>query len=329
MASTSAGLGTDMIAAALAAAIRAPSPLNTQPWRFVVGPDRIEVRLDRARVLPVADPGGREARLSCGAALFNIRTSLLAQRVGVGVDELPDAGDPDLLAVVRWHGQHVVTTEDRALAAAIPRRSTYRRPFEEREVPHHVRHRLAAAAMAERAQLEVLDVPARYDQVATLIRRADQLITDNPAFRAEDARWINRHGDRPEQPEGVPHSALGPPPLTLRIVPLPQRYSTAARPPREFERLPLIAVLVTHQDGERSQLAAGQAMQRVLLLATSQGLSTSFLSHPIEEPTVKAELDRAFHADGHPQTLLRIGYGGPGTTTPRRPVAAVTQYIES
>lgn len=58
---------------ALAAAIRAPSPHNSQPWRFEVRPGRIDVLLDRSRVLQVVDPHGRKARIACGAALFNIR----------------------------------------------------------------------------------------------------------------------------------------------------------------------------------------------------------------------------------------------------------------
>lgn len=326
MTSMPAGPTTDVITAALEAAIRAPSPLNTQPWRFVVGAGRIEVRLDPARILPVADPDGREARLACGAALFNIRTMVRALGAGAVVDELPDTADPELLGVVRVRGRHVVTPEERELATAIPHRSTYRRPFEEHPVPPPVQARLVAAAHAESARLETLDDPSRYNEVAQLIRRADRLLAQDAAFRAEAARWIDWTDEAPDQADGVPHSALGPPPLTERVIPLPRHYAAGGKPPREFERLPLIAVLLTARDGARSQLAAGRAMQRVLLLATSLGLSASFLSHAIEVAAVKTELDQVFRAEGCPHTLFRIGYGHPGARTPRRPVAAVTRY---
>ena len=56
----------------------APSVHNTQPWRFVLSPDALEIHADRSRQLRVLDPRGRQMTLSCGCALFNARASLAA-----------------------------------------------------------------------------------------------------------------------------------------------------------------------------------------------------------------------------------------------------------
>lgn len=77
-------LAPDMITQALASAVKAPSPYNTQPWRFVVDGSRIDLFLDRDRVLHVADPDAREARLACGAALCNLRLALRAAGHEIG-----------------------------------------------------------------------------------------------------------------------------------------------------------------------------------------------------------------------------------------------------
>jgi hypothetical protein len=75
---------------ALEAATLAPSPHNTQPWLFEVAADHVDLFLDESRILPVADPHGREATMSCAAALFNLRMSLRSQGFPVHWKLLPD-----------------------------------------------------------------------------------------------------------------------------------------------------------------------------------------------------------------------------------------------
>ena len=59
--------------AAVAAAVRAPSMHNTQPWRFRLADGALEVLADHRRRLPRADPHGWALRVACGAAVFNAR----------------------------------------------------------------------------------------------------------------------------------------------------------------------------------------------------------------------------------------------------------------
>ena len=58
------------------AAGMAPSLFNTQPWKFRLRPDRIEVHADLGRRLL-----DRELRIACGAALFNLRLAVHAHGV--------------------------------------------------------------------------------------------------------------------------------------------------------------------------------------------------------------------------------------------------------
>jgi nitroreductase len=50
-------------------AMLAPSILNTQPWRLVVHPSRLELFADLDRVVTSVDPQQRLMTISCGAAL--------------------------------------------------------------------------------------------------------------------------------------------------------------------------------------------------------------------------------------------------------------------
>ena len=66
----------DTFAAAVAEAVWAPSIHNSQPWRFRRTGQGIDVLVDQGRVLPVSDPDGRAARVSCGAAVCNLTLAL-------------------------------------------------------------------------------------------------------------------------------------------------------------------------------------------------------------------------------------------------------------
>ncbi|MGB3444164.1 MAG: nitroreductase [Actinophytocola sp.] len=311
-----------VIEAALRAATRAPSVHNTQPWRFVAGPNHVEVHLDRTRVLAVADHDSREARLSCGAALFNLWLALRDGGRGAVVDLVPDAGRPDFLASVRISGERVAAPELHALAAVIDRRVTNRRPFAQRAVTAQDRSELVRSARSEGCRLVLLDDPRRLGALAVLLRRADHLQEDDPAYQVELRKWTDDRGDRDD---GVPPWAGGPRPLGGNLLALRRYHSDETTVERSFEQDPLVAVLASADDTVRDQVRAGQALQHVLLTATAAGLSASFLSQPMEVPYTRSALRQLIGGRDHPQTVLRLGYGQPVAQTRRRPVAAVSE----
>lgn len=310
-----------VIEAALRAATRAPSVHNTQPWRFVAGPNHIEVHLDRDRLLAVADPDSREARLSCGAALFNLWLALRDGGRGAVVDLLPDAGRPDFLASVRIAGERPANPELHELAAVIDRRVTNRRPFAQRAVTARDRSDMVRAAELEGGRLVLLDEPRGLGALAVLLRRADHLQEDDPAYQAELRKWTDARTDRDD---GVPRSAGGPRPLGGNLLALRRYHSDETTPERPFEQDPLVAVLAMPGDTVRDQVRAGQALQRVLLTATTAGLSASFLSQPMEVPYTRSALRQLIGGHEHPQTVLRLGHGQSVAQTRRRPVAEVS-----
>lgn len=297
---------------ALAAAVRAPSPLNTQPWSFEVDRDRIRLRLDRSRVLPVSDPDAREARLSCGAALSNLRIALRGRHRLSFVDLLPDRDDPDLLAVIRLAGERSATTTEQRLADAIGQRYTSPHPFLERPVPMTARAALSSAARIEGARLLFVDAPERYGLLVRLIQAAEQVQDQSGAYRREFRRWLDALAARTEEPDD------GEEPVTGKLLTLRGQYRPSPIPPRLGERQPALVAVTTQVAGERHDILAGAGMQRAVLTACVLGLSASFISQPFEVPATRAELAAAFRGEGEVHTLFRVGYGFPaGTPAPR------------
>ena len=92
---------TNTLHRAAARAALAPSVHNTQPWRFVVTHDTVEIRSDLSRQLTVLDPRARQLTISCGCALFNARVAIAAAGFEPVVARFPDPEIPELSPVSR------------------------------------------------------------------------------------------------------------------------------------------------------------------------------------------------------------------------------------
>jgi hypothetical protein len=88
-----------------------------------------------------------------------------------------------------------------------------------------------------------------------------------------------------------------------------------------FEQHPAIAVLSTDRDEPADQLTAGLALERVLLTATREGVTASFLNQPLEYDDLRRAVQRTTGKPGFAHMVIRFGYGRTTATTPRRPVA--------
>ncbi|QUQ64041.1 Acg family FMN-binding oxidoreductase [Kutzneria sp. CA-103260] len=315
----SLGLSPAEVAAVLEAAATAPSVHNSQPWQFRVLPDRIELHADLTRRLLATDPDDKELRLACGAALANLRIALEALGVRPLLTLLPRG--TRALAVVR-RGGHVTPADGVLdLRRAIPARHTNRKPFLNDRVTPVELSELVHAAQSERSWLHPVTDPVQRNRLHALVVRAHQVQLANVEFRAELERWTGHGGERRD---GVPARAAGPAHEPQDQWVLRDFSGGRARerlPGKDFEPEPLIAVVCSYYEGRLAELHAGQAMQRVLLTATTLGLSASFIAQPIEVPSCREELRRLLGAGVNAQTILRVGHGSPVASTPRRPVA--------
>ena len=171
--STTLGLPEPMTRRVVTAAGMAPSLFNTQPWKFRLRPDRIEIHADLGRRLIATDPEDRELRIACGAALFNLRLAVHAHGVTPVVCLTP--GDvPAALAVIRRGAPSEQNHDDAALYRATGRRHTNRQPFLDTPVPEAYRRLLAHAALAEGADLHMVTAPTERSELRGIIAAADQ-----------------------------------------------------------------------------------------------------------------------------------------------------------
>jgi nitroreductase len=269
------------------AAVRAtlaPSLHNTQPWRFVLRPDALEVHADPTRWSQVLDPAGRQMLISCGCALFNARVSLAAAGFLTQVERFPDPWRPALLACVAPDAElPALGAESDGLAigvldALIDQRRCDKRGFVAEAVPDAVIADLVDAAAGEGAELRHVTRPDDRRCLVSLSREAGEWEEADVAG-AEVPLVLDRMS------EGLDECLL---------------------------------VLGTAEDGLVEWLRAGEALERVLLEVARRGLAVLPLTRVIEAAHLRSRLRSQLRLSMQPHVLLRIGRAPPMPARRRR-----------
>jgi nitroreductase len=317
---------TETIRTVLTRATRAPSVYNTQPWRWRVGNETLNLYADPDRQLPTTDPDGRDLVLSCGAVLNHCVIALAARGWQSNVHRLPDPADDDHLAVIEVR-RAPADPVDVTLAAAIPQRRTDRRYYGSWPVSAADIGLMGARAARLGVTLRQIDAVNTLKAIVTQAVRSH--VTDRE-YLTELTMWSGRYDSK----AGVPaHNT-------------PAHDCAAALPGRFFAGPALaqplgasaaddnaaILALGTTTDDRLAQLRAGEATSAVLLSATALGLASCAVTEPLEiRATRTAVRTDVFGNCCNPQMLLRVGWApvnaDPIPATPRRKLDRVVEWV--
>jgi hypothetical protein len=301
---TTSVLTDDEVGILLTAAVHAPSIHNTQPWRFEVHGPVIDVLLDEERTLAVADPAGRAGRIGIGAAVFNLRVAAAMLGHESRVAANPDPQYKEMAARIFLAARETPVPGLSRLYGELNRRHTYRGPLLDHAVASKVLQRLDEAARAERAQLNWLG-RTELTRLGAILRRTDDEDLHDEDRLHERQYWVG--GDR--SGDGIQESALGPLPARAGFVrDLSAGFDSIHRNHAVYETHPAIAVLSTRDEHTAAWIQAGQALQRVLLVATSYDLTASFLNQVLERSGPRFQIRDLIGGRCWPQMVIRIGY---------------------
>ena len=309
----------DLARTLIAAAVLAPSSHNTQPWLFAASDQHIDLIADRRRALPVNDPHDRELTISCGCALFNLRVAAAAAGFAAQVALCPDADDEDVLARVRLAAADTMPP-DAKLHAAIAQRRTVRQRFASGPLESATIQALIDAAAREGATLHTLSTHTQRHDAAALVAEGDAMQWADASWRRELAAWMHprRRGD------GLSMPALAAPVARTVVRTFDIGHGVAAKDRQLADESPLLTVLTTATDSVLDWLAAGQALQCMLLEGVERGLQASYLNQPVQVASLRTTFQQAVGCHGVPQLLMRWGkpmHDVPAA--PRRPLGDV------
>lgn len=204
----------DALAEAAATAGYAPSIHDTQPWRWRLTGNTIDLYLVRSRVLQFSDPDVRLATLSCGGALHHARITMAALGWRITVARMLQDGDRDLLARIQVHNRSPVDSASAALVRTVSARPTHQRVVDAgTPVAPDALAAITTAVEAQGTRLailrpdQVLELGLGHDHAAVFVvlhGSADEPLNWLRAGEALSAGWLTATA---HDVSLVPHSA--------------------------------------------------------------------------------------------------------------------------
>lgn len=296
----------------------APSGDNTQPWRFeIASADHLVVHGFDTRDHVVYDLDGHPSQLAIGALLETIVIAASAERLTCRIERRPDTPETHLLIDVRFSPSPSVAADP--LAPFIEQRVVQRRPMSPRPLTAEQKNTLAAALPAGYSVVWFEGWAKRHRMARLLFDNAKIRLNIPEAYQVHKSviEWGTRYSE-----DKIPSQAVGVDPLTERLmqwamaswqrIEFLNKWLLGDLAPRiQLDLLPGLfcaahfALLSPHSLRTIDDyLAAGRAMQRFWLTASSLGL----LCQPEMTPVIFSRYYRCgMSFTAHPRWLSYAG----------------------
>jgi hypothetical protein len=310
------------------AAILASNPHNSQPWRFRVADNAIDVFADAGRNIGAIDPFLREMTVGIGCALENLLIAAANEGYAAEISLLPEPGNPA-------HAAHIALAAGTKIASplydAIALRHTNRGPYEAgKSVPAELLDGLAALG-AELPGTRVIwfNTPEARSRVGGLIVAATEAIIADHQQSADSAKWFRASWQQlQEMRDGITLDAQSLPALinvAAKILPplsqesADQAWLQATRERHVATAAAFGLIVVLNARDNAMRIRGGRLWQRMHLWATTRGLAVQPLNQMCERADRELQLGIEPHfgkalqelvGDANSQALMpfRIGY---------------------
>ena len=304
----------------------APSGHNTQPWKFSVNDNVVRIHPDFERSLPVVDGDNHALYISLGCALENLVISAKEDGLASRVDYFPEDETEECIRVTLTDEK---PKKERELFEAIPERQSNRSMYDEQKIPPADIEQLLQANESKKVSITSFDTKEKdVDPIIELVKEACEIQFNDRQFVEELISWIrftkkevrtNRDGLTAEV-MGFPYIPRWVGRIILKTFVKPG--SEAKKTEKQIRSSSHLFLFVSKRNDKRHWVDVGRSFQRIVLKATSLGISHAHLNMPCEVESVRKKLSN--HLDLNPEEqpllLIRLGYAAGVPRSPRRPI---------
>jgi hypothetical protein len=291
-------------------AVLAPSNHNTQPWKFRIHDDSLDVNIDKSSALNFIDPHFRQLAISCGAAIGMFEVAAKYFGYEPIVKMIMDETETGVVANITLGQKIASDPHNIRLFKAILLRQTNRRFFAETPVAKQVLKSCRDLSADNGVEISYITEQENKIRVANLSEVAIRHQHDQPWYRREFASRLRSNGSEKTGMSSFGFYSINLPTFLARFI---MDLFNTGKSSAVFNRRkildgsPAIAIFATELDEQESWLNTGKALSLVLLELCSQGLTASYLNQAIEVDNLRPQLARIVSSRGFPQLMIRIG----------------------
>jgi hypothetical protein len=295
---------------------------NTQPWKFAIKENAIEIHPDYTRRLPVVDPNDRELWISLGCALENLLVA--ARTVGYAPEvTYPDAAD---FIHIRLKAD---TPQGSPLFDAIPLRQNTRSEYDGQPVKITDLDQVQALPLEPGIVLHFVTNPTDLETVLEYVNRGNLSQYADKAFVDELIYWLRFNKKQAlASLDGLYSRCSGNPQVPRWLGRMfvagikPQQQADADA--KKLHSSPGAVVVASGSDDKTAWVHTGQVYERMALKMTALNIKSAFLNQPIEVQDLRSQFQSAMGLGASlPQLLVRFGYADAMPRSLRRPIEQV------
>ena len=295
--------------------IKAPSGHNTQPWKFKIKEDIIEIHPNLDKTLPVVDGNHRELYISLGCALENICVA----SSNFGYNSKTDILQKDGVYIIAVKLQKTENLKTDSLFSQIERRQTNRSVFKSKVISNDtlaILHRIHTNPSVSTFYYK--NGEPEFETLSKYIYAGNEEFYNDKAFRKEVLTWMRFNKKEVlQQKDGLAYNTVGSPSLPKWLgKPIVGGFLTPKKQNKSEEdkikTTSHFVMFTTNDNTPKGWILTGQTLENFWLHCTELGIAVAFSNQPCESASLASEISKQLPINNElPMLLLRIGYADP------------------
>ena len=292
-------------------AIKAPSGHNTQPWKFKVNENSIEVYPNFDQELPIADSNHRELYISLGCAVENI--CIASNEFGYSYET--EIKQQDSLKYIKINlKKSVITTNP--LFSQIDKRQTNRSVYKSKTIPKDTISLLEKTELEKPVSIYFYENgDNRYSTLAEYVYRGNEILFSDKSFKKELLEWTRFNSKHiQERKDGLAYNVIGSPSLPQWLgKPIvssflkPKTQNKSDR--KKINSSSHFVLFTTKENTIEDWILTGRTLERFLLKSSELEIAVAYVNQPCQVSSLSKEVQEKMPIDNEfPMLLLRIGY---------------------